>query len=174
MSNKPIIRYTTKGFSQTDMKFIKVTLDDERGMAHTHAFKRCQKPFQPDVNIKLTPRKTMIELFGDNLEMKGLSVTDRGVSPKIIYIDELNWNHVPKKFKGTITVYRQYLIQHEMGHCLGLDHVQPIPHENCPAMYQQTRGTQICRANPWITMDHRQTKIRKTRQTLRRTRFVAQ
>ena len=174
MSHTPIIRYTTKGFSKKDMKFIKVTLDDERGMGHSHTFRRCQKPYRPDVAIRLTPRKTMVDLFGDYLELKGLSVTDRGVSPKIIYIDELNWYHVPKLFKGTRTVYRQYLIQHEMGHCLGLDHVQPIHHENCPVMYQQTRGTQECRANPWITMDRLKRHKKTPKKTRKKTRFVSQ
>ena len=51
--------------------------------------------------------------------------------------------------------YRQYIIQHEMGHAIGIyDHAHPIHDSiegNCHPMYQQTKGTKgLCRSNPWL------------------------
>jgi hypothetical protein len=195
-----VIRYTTKGFPKKEMTFVKKTLDDERGLAHkglgssmrhngfshkgvvyhTYQFKRCRKPHTPDVIIALTKRETMDKLFGDTFTLKGLSVTDRGLDPMRIYIDDVNWHTRPQDFRGSLKTYRQYLIQHEMGHCLGLDHDQIITGQKCPVMYQQTKGTKNCKANPWFTKESglRQQKTKKTKRdkrTLKRKmRFISQ
>jgi len=176
-----VIRYTVQGFSKKTLKFLKATLDDERGLAskdlplhlsrghgHTYQFKRCRKPHTPSVVISLTPRERMDAKFGDNPALKNLSVTERGY-PMRIYIDAVNWHTKPKDFGGSLTTYRQYLIQHEMGHCLGLDHEEPVPHQKCPVMYQQTKGTRQCQANPWFMRESgrkkRSTKKKKKKKS---------
>jgi len=184
-----VIRYLIQGFPKKEMTFVKTTLDDERGLAHkglglsmapkgfshkgvvyhTYQFKRCRKPHTPDVILALTKRETMDKLFGDTFTLKGLSVTDRGLDPMRIYIDDINWHTRPQDFRGSLKTYRQYLIQHEMGHCLGLDHEKIIPGQTCPVMYQQTKGTHNCKANPWFTKESGLSK--KTKKTKKTTRL---
>lgn len=59
-----------------------------------------------------------------------------------------NWNRVPDNFRGTLTEYRKYLDQHELGHALF--HIWDHDHEKdavggvCPVMQQQTKGTLTC------------------------------
>jgi hypothetical protein len=169
-----VVRYQLQGFPSQDMKFIKRTLDDPRGHAgNGHCFRRCRKPNEPDVIMRLTPRHVIDELFGDDGELANLSVTDFSGHPRKIYIDHKNWQTIPKGFTGCHTTYKQYLLQHEMGHAIGLfHHDHPLHGQThpgkCPVMYQQTKGTPMCEANPWLYPDKRVKKGKSSKKKKRK------
>lgn len=151
--------YYLEGFSKDDQQFIDSVLADKRGWAgQGYIFKRVQDPAKLHVRIMLRTNSELRKHFKHRPDLNGLSVTDIGGGrPTEIWINKQNWTSVPVDFVGDIECYRCYLIQHEMGHALGYDHVKPVPASEseskslaCPVMYQQTRGTKnICKANPW-------------------------
>jgi hypothetical protein len=56
--------------------------------------------------------------------LRGLSVTDRGASPAVVYIHAANWNRIPQgsDFRS-LDDYRAALINHELAHVFGYAHV---------------------------------------------------
>jgi len=85
-----------------------------------------------------------------------------------VFINEARWVRGAVPFQGDIGSYRQYLINHEVGHALGYQHHEPCEKQDAlaPVMMQQTFGTsnddaakfdpdwvkpdgKTCRFNPW-------------------------
>lgn len=60
------------------------------------------------------------------------------------------WTGGIPDYDGDLTGYRTYLVNHEVGHYLGLGHVEcPGPGQPAPVMMQQTYGLDGCARNPW-------------------------
>lgn len=68
----------------------------------------------------------------------------------VVAINAMRWIEGADSYAGDIGRYRQYVVNHEVGHTFGLGHRGcPGPGRKAPVMLQQTRGLQGCEANPW-------------------------
>ncbi len=118
----------------------------------SHGIREVYSPDEAKITIRLADRKFMddsynknpdkIEYYpGTNKQIR-FSYTITSDTPEI-YIDEVNWNGVPESGLS-VDDYRIYVINHEMGHALGFDHVPcdatTAVNGVCPVMYQSTRG----------------------------------
>jgi hypothetical protein len=62
----------------------------------------------------------------------------------------MRWQHGAPAFRGNMTMYRRYLVNHEVGHVLGHSHRScHASGARAPVMMQQTKGVGSCRANGW-------------------------
>ena len=65
-------------------------------------------------------------------------------------INAIRWTRGAVSFGDDLAAYRIYVINHEIGHSLGLGHAAcPGPGRKAPVMLQQTIGLDGCTANPW-------------------------
>ncbi|QXV59734.1 DUF3152 domain-containing protein [Amycolatopsis sp. TNS106] len=67
-----------------------------------------------------------------------------------VVLNVARWANGVPGYGAPLTVYRQYMITHEVGHRLGRGHEKcPVPGALAPVMQQQTLGLHGCTANPW-------------------------
>ncbi|BEL04481.1 DUF3152 domain-containing protein [Actinoplanes sichuanensis] len=73
-----------------------------------------------------------------------------------VVINVARWVKGVPRYGAPLSVYRQYVVNHEVGHRLGESH-QRCPRRGGPApvMQQQTLGLHGCTANPWPYPDGR-------------------
>jgi hypothetical protein len=70
-------------------------------------------------------------------------------SPRAI-INATRWGTGAATYGKDLASYREYVINHEVGHGLGHGHLQcPRPGKPAPVMVQQTKSLGRCRRNPW-------------------------
>lgn len=65
-------------------------------------------------------------------------------------INLARWETAVPDYAGDVATYRQYVVNHEVGHTLGNGHEPcPGPGQLAPVMQQQTLGLDGCAKNPW-------------------------
>jgi hypothetical protein len=78
-----------------------------------------------------------------------------------VYINDINWRQSTPAFRnagGGLTTYRQYVINHEVGHYLGFGHHDcTSPGGPARVMQQQSISLQGCQPNGWPTSFERNT-----------------
>ncbi|GGM92697.1 hypothetical protein GCM10011609_32670 [Lentzea pudingi] len=111
------------------------TLADPRGWTASGdlGFRRVDVE-EPDVRIRLTATGTARSICGFQLPYD-TSCYAGGV----VYVSAPRWFRGAESFAGDLAGYRQYVVNHEIGHFLGRGH-EPCPADGAPApvMMQQT------------------------------------
>jgi hypothetical protein len=68
----------------------------------------------------------------------------------LVAITADRWRTATPEWTGDLATYRQELVNHEVGHLLGLHHRKcPAPGQPAPVMAQQSTNLDGCRPNPW-------------------------
>ena len=161
---------TTYGGDGAFSAMVDATLADPRSWTNDprFGFEHVAADQEPDVKIRLTSQATTKELCGVNLDME-TSCRTTITGEDTVLLNEARWVRGAVPFEGDIGRYRQYMINHEVGHALGF-----ASHEACreegalaPVMMQQTLSldnsqlhsfdpeevypddNKRCRTNPW-------------------------
>jgi hypothetical protein len=72
----------------------------------------------------------------------------------MVVVNLARWLLAVPEFRTHLATYRLYVINHEVGHRLGMGHMAcPGPGRLAPVMQQQTLGLKGCRPNPWPYVD---------------------
>ncbi|XVV06671.1 DUF3152 domain-containing protein [Actinosynnema sp. CA-248983] len=126
-----------------------------------HGFQRIDSG-KPDLRIRLTSQMTTREVCGFAIPFEGSCVNG-----DLVTINIARWVRGAVSFQGALVEYKQYVVNHEVGHGLGYDH-KPC-HENgalAPVMMQQSWGVsndylaalgtdravadgKVCKPNAW-------------------------
>jgi Protein of unknown function (DUF3152) len=125
---------------------------------------------KPDIRISLSSPMTVREGCGYEFPLETSCYNPSygaGVEPRV-FINEARWVRGAVSFQGDVGSYRQYLVNHEVGHAIGYLRHEPCdtPGGLAPVMMQQTFSTsddddakfdpewvkadgKTCRFNPW-------------------------
>ncbi|APT06783.1 hypothetical protein BSP99_04375 [Corynebacterium glutamicum] len=131
---------------------VDATLSDPKGWTAdpAFAFEHVSGDEDPDLRIQLTSLSTTHELCGNDIEMETSCFYSDGGR---VMINESRWIRGAAPFKGDLGSYRQYLINHEVGHGLGYaaHDACTAPGELAPIMMQQTlslNNSELFRIDP--------------------------
>jgi Protein of unknown function (DUF3152) len=164
---------TTYGRDDGFARMVTETLSNPKSWTHNpqFAFTRVDAtyPGQPDFRVSLSTPMTVREGCGYDIQLEASCYNPAYADDQPrVFINEARWVRGAVPFQGDVGSYRQYLINHEVGHAIGYPR-----HESCggdgqlaPVMMQQTFSTsntdaarfdpetvqpdgKTCRFNPW-------------------------
>ena len=128
------------GGDESVARMVDATLADPRSWTADGrvAFRRAEGG-TPDFRVSLTSPMTVREHCGYVIELESScynSATGR------VYLNLARWVRGARAFQGDIGSYRQYLVNHEVGHAIGYPDHEPCPADGAlaPIMMQQTFG----------------------------------
>ena len=106
-------------------------------------------PEQPDFRVSLTSPMTVREGCGYDIALESSCYNpayhpeDGGKAQARVFINEARWVRGAVPFQGDIGSYRQYLVNHEVGHAIGYYQHEPCGDNGglAPVMMQQTFST---------------------------------
>ncbi len=164
---------TAVGGDEAFARMVDETLSNPKSWTHNpqFAFTRIDDVSAggPDFRISLTSPMTVREGCGYDipLEASCFNPAYAGDQPRV-FINEARWVRGAVPFQGDIGSYRQYVINHEVGHAIGYRLHEPCGEDGAlaPVMMQQTFSTnndddarfdpqsvqadgKTCRFNPW-------------------------
>ena len=161
------IDMSSVGGDEAFARLVDTTLADPRSwtVEPRFAFVRTDQG-EPDFRISLTSQMTTRDVCGYDIPVDS-SCYNQGMSR--VVLNEARWVRGAVAFQGDIGSYRQYQINHEVGHAIGYVAHQPCETDGglAPVMMQQSFGTsnndiavldpegvvpadgKVCRFNPW-------------------------
>jgi hypothetical protein len=148
-----LLRYEVRvenGIGQIPAEFaaeVDATLGDPRSWTAggRYAFQRVSGG-STDLAITLASPKTVDRLCYP-LDTGGYTSCRVG---NMVVVNLARWLLAVPEFRTHLATYRLYVINHEVGHRLGMGHMAcPGRGRLAPVMQQQTLGLRDCRPNPW-------------------------
>jgi Protein of unknown function (DUF3152) len=164
---------TAFGGDEAFARMVSETLSNPKSWTHNpqFAFTRidASSESQPDFRVSLTSPMTVREGCGYDIPLEASCFNPAYLGDQSrVFVNEARWVRGAVPFQGDIGSYRQYLINHEVGHGIGYQKHEPCGENGAlaPVMMQQTFSTsndddarfdpesvkpdgRTCRFNPW-------------------------
>ena len=163
----------TFGGDEAFARMVSETLSNPKSWTHNPqiAFTRIDDmaQAQPDFRVSLTSPMTVREGCGYDIPIEAscFNPVYQNDQPRV-FVNESRWVRGAVPFQGDIGSYRQYVVNHEVGHAIGYQEHEPCAENGAlaPVMMQQTFSTsnnddarfdpesvqpdgKTCRFNPW-------------------------
>lgn len=130
--------------------FVMATINDERSWAHDGAITFSRTDGDADIRMVLASPATVDENCAP-LTTNGMWSCGRYGKAMINADRWINGAEVFEEAGGDLLTYRQYVINHEIGHLVGFEHVDcPAEGELAPVMGQQSMRLNGCLPNGWV------------------------
>ena len=126
--------------------YVMETLNDPRGWGAGGAFSFARTDDAADYRVVLASASTVDRLCAPLRTQGEVSCAIDGHAT----INYARWVTATPEFSGIVRTYRQYVVNHEVGHLLGHGHVTcPGAGHLAPVMQQQTYAAAPCLPNAW-------------------------